>query len=124
MTALTPRDIADLKREIASSMHCALPGTVESFDPETQTVSVQPALKRGLFSLPVIRDVPVFFPGSKDQAVTWPVSAGDECLLIFADSDIDRWFDSGETEDPSSARQHSLPDAFAFVGFRRREAGA
>ena len=120
MTALTPRDIADLKREIASSMHCALPGTVTSFDPETQTVSVQPALKRGLFSLPVIRDVPVFFPGSKDQAVTWPVSAGDECLLIFADSDIDRWFDSGETEEPFSARQHSLPDAFAFVGFRSR----
>lgn len=120
MTALTPRDIADLKRELASSMHCALPGKVESFDPETQTVAVQPVLKRGLFSLPVIRDVPVFFPGSKDKAVTWPVSAGDECLLIFADSDIDRWFDSGETEESSSARQHSLPDAFAFVGFRSR----
>ena len=128
MTSLSPRDIADLKREIFSSLHCALPGFVVSFDPETQTAAVQPALKRTRgtgkgteqVELPVIRDVPVFFPGSRDSAITWPVSEGDECLLIFADTDIDSWFDSGDAEEPVSARQHSLPDAFAFIGFRSR----
>lgn len=129
MTSLSPRDIADLKREIFSSLHCALPGLVASFDPETQTAAVQPALRRTRSAgkgteqveLPVIRDVPVFFPGSRDSAITWPVSEGDECLLIFADTDIDSWFDSGDAEEPVSARQHSLPDAFAFVGFRSRQ---
>ena len=109
MTNLTPRDIADLKKEILSALRCALPGIVESFDPETQTASVRPALRKGSFPLPVIRDVPVFFPGSRDSAITWPISEGDGCLLVFADRD---------TEDPAGGRRHSLSDAFAFVGFR------
>ena len=32
-----------LKEEILSSLHCALPGTVQSFDPAAQTVSVSPS---------------------------------------------------------------------------------
>ena len=117
---LTPQDIAALKQEILSSLHCSMPGIVESFDPLTQTASVRPALKRGSFLLPVIHNIPVFFPGSRTSGITWPVAAGDECLLIFADFDIDRWFSSGEAGEPDSARLHDLPDAFAFVGFRSR----
>lgn len=120
MERVTPSDITALKREIFSSLHCAMPGIVESFDPETQTASVRPAVRNGSFSLPVIQDVPVFFPGTRASGITWPVSAGDECLLIFADFDIDRWFESGEAGEPASARRHALPDAFAFVGFRSR----
>lgn len=121
MEQLSLRDIAALKKEIFSSLHCALPGIVESFDPETQTASVRPALKRSAsVSLPVIPDVPVFFPGGAGSGITWPVTAGDECLLIFADFDIDRWFEAGEASEPDSARQHAVADAFAFVGFRSR----
>ena len=32
-----PSGIGALKKEILSALHCALPGTVEAFDPETQT---------------------------------------------------------------------------------------
>ncbi len=117
---LTPTEVLALKKEISASVHCALPGTVESFDASSQTACVRPALKQKGILLPVIPDVPVFFPGSRDSAVTWPVTAGDECLLVFADADIDRWFE-GEDEDPVSGRMHSLSDAFAFVGFRSRE---
>ena len=113
-------EITSLKKEIFSSLHCALPGTVEAFDPETRTVSVRPAVKQGGIPLPLIRDVPVFFPGSRDSALTFPVSPGDGCLLVFADSDMDRWFETGGAEEPASARQHDLPDAFAFVGFSSR----
>ena len=118
--SLTPQEVAALKREVLSSLHCAMPGIVESFDADTQTASVRPVLKRNGILLPLIRDVPVFFPGTRESAVTWPVSAGDECLLVFADFDIDRWFESGEAEEASSGRAHALPDAFAFVGFRSR----
>ena len=114
---LIPRDLAALKEEILSSLHCALPGTVESFDPETQTAVVRPLLKRKT-ELPLLRDVPVFFPGSRNSAVTWPVSAGDGCLVVFADTDMDRWFETGRAGEPASARKHDLSDAFAFVGFR------
>ena len=112
-----------LKQDILSSLHCALPGTVVSFDAESQTAVIQPAVSRVIpsavegslsFSMPLLRDVPVFMP------VSFEVNPGDVCLVIFADCDIDAWFETGEAEVPASDRMHSLSDGFAFVGFRTR----
>ncbi len=108
---LTPQDIAALKREILSSLHCALPGTVESFDADSQTAVIRPGVQK----MPLLRDVPVFMP------VSFEITAGNPCLVIFADCDIDAWLDGGDSEAPASGRKHALSDAFAFVGFRRRE---
>ncbi len=109
--SLTPAEVMALKKEILSSLHCALPGIVESFDDSSGTACIRLALS----GMPVLQDVPVF-AGNE-------VNAGDACLVIFTDCDVDRWFD-GEEGEPASGRMHSLSDAFAFVGFRRREAGA
>ena len=101
------------KEEIMSSIHCALPGTVVSFDEESQTAVIQPAVKSSSgIELPLLRDVPVFMP------VPFEVHEGDACLLVFADRDIDAWFETGEAEVPPSGRMHSLSDGFAFVGFK------
>ena len=105
-------EIRALKQDIMASMHCALPGTIVSFDVDTQTAVVQPAVKHrpvssrptegsGEISLPLLRDVPVFMP------VSFEVNEGDACLVIFADCDIDAWFESGEAEVPASNRMHS-----------------
>ena len=103
------------KEEIMSSIHCALPGTVVSFDEESQTAVIQPAVKSSSgIELPLLHDVPVFMP------VPFEVHEGDACLVVFADRDIDSWFETGETEVPPSGRMHSLSDGFAFVGFRPR----
>ena len=118
------------KEEIMSSIHCALPGIVESFDAESQTAVIRPAVKHRLVSsraersgaegspssvsLPLLRDVPVFMP------VPFEINEGDACLVIFADRNIDSWFETGEAEVPPSGRMHSLSDGFAFVGFRTR----
>ena len=117
---ISPEEREALKQDLLSSLHCALPGIVVSFDPEAQAAEIRPALKAGGRPFPLLRDVPVFFPGPRDSAVTWPVAPGEECLVILADADIDAWLDSGEPEEPRSARKHSLSDAFAFVGFRSR----
>ena len=114
-----PSGIRALKTEILSALHCALPGIVETFDPETRRADVRPALKRRtgvgtggeVCALPLLRDVPVFMP------VPFEVNPGDACLLVFADCDIDAWLETGEAEVPRSGRQHSLSDACAFVGF-------
>ena len=116
--SLTPEEMAALKKDIFSSLHCALPGIVQSYDANTQTVSVLPVLRNREITPPAIQNVPVFFPGTKSSGVTWPVSAGDECLVVFADMDIDRWFETGEAGETASGRRHDLSDAFAFVGFR------
>jgi hypothetical protein len=116
-------ELQALKRDILSSLHCALPGTVVSFDAESQTAVIQPAVSRVIpsavegslsFFMPLLRDVPVFMP------VSFEVNPGDVCLVIFADCDIDAWFETGEAEVPASDRMHSLSDGFAFVGFRTR----
>ena len=122
-----PATIQALKQDILSSLHCALPGTVVSFDAESQTAVIQPAVSRVIptvaegspssVSMPLLRDVPVFMP------VSFEVNPGDACLVIFADCDIDAWFEMGEAEVPASGRMHSLSDGFAFVGFRTRRSG-
>ena len=108
--SLSPQELLALKKEILSSLHCALPGIVESFDEDTGTAGIRLALS----GMPVLLDVPVF--------VCNEVNPGDACLVVFADCDIDNWFAGEDEADPVSGRLHSLSDAFAFVGFRRREA--
>ena len=118
----SPEVLAALKKDIMASMHCALPGIVESYNTETQTASVRPALRsragKDVVQLPLLTDVPVFIPGSEHG--NWTVEAGDSCLLIFSDACIDGWFETGSAALPPSGRQHDLSDAFAFVGFRPR----
>ena len=78
-----------LKQEIFHSLHCALPGNIISFDPETQTAIIQPAVKLGSLPYPVLTDVPVFMP------VPFEINPGDACLVVFSDVDIDftvGWF--------------------------------
>ena len=109
---LSPAERDALKRDFFSSLHCALPGNIVSFDPEKQTAEIQPAVKVGSMTYPVLSDVPVFMP------VPFEVNPGDACLVVFADIDIDNWLQTGEAFVPGSARRHSLSDGFAFVGFR------
>ena len=109
---LSPDEREALRKEIFASLHCALPGTVVSFDAERQTAVIQPAVKLGSMMFPLLGDVPVFMP------VSFDVHPGDACLVIFADIDIDAWFDTGVPQEPRSARKHSLSDGFAFVGFK------
>ena len=106
--SLSPQELLALKKEILSSLHCALPGMVESFDDASGTASVRLALS----GMPVLQDVPVF--------VCNEVNPGDLCLVVFADCDADAWLETGEAGEPASGRMHSLSDAFAFVGWRRR----
>ena len=110
--SLSPAERDALKRDFFSSLHCALPGKILSFDSETQTAEIQPAVKLGSLTYPPLFGVPVFMP------VPFDVNPGDACLVVFADIDIDAWMASGEAEEPLSARRHSLSDGFAFVGFR------
>ncbi|TDT01693.1 Gp138 family membrane-puncturing spike protein [Erwinia rhapontici] len=109
----------------SESIRVALPGTILSFDPDTVTCTVQPSIKgyendadgaQKSVSISVLVDVPVVFPRGGGCTLTFPVKAGDECLLIFADRCIDFWWQSGGEQEPVSQRMHHLADAFAIVG--------
>ncbi|ERT11311.1 phage baseplate assembly protein V [Photorhabdus temperata] len=112
-------------RSLSSQLRVAMPGIIQSFNAEAATCVVQPAIKSGIadpegkttsVSLPLLVDVPVIFPRGGGVTLTFPVKAGDECLVIFADRCIDFWWQSGGVQEPADQRQHDLSDAFAIVG--------
>lgn len=106
-------------------LHTCLPGVIVAFDPDKQTAQVQPAIQRiftekGAVNLPVCVDVPVQFPGGGDFFLTFPVKAGDECILWFSERAIDNWHMTGGTAPPAEYRLHDLSDGMAMVGLNNQ----
>lgn len=116
---------AQLAQAIMSAMRVSIPGIIQSFDPDAVTAVVQPAIK-GVeqdesgadvsVNIPLLVDVPVVFPRGGGCTLTFPVKAGDECLVIFADRCIDFWWQSGGIQEPVDERMHDLSDGFCIVG--------
>lgn len=111
----------------ARSIRVALPATVVSFNVTAQTVVVQPAITElartaGVIkpvALPQIQDVPISLPRAGGFGLTLPIQPGDECLLVFADTCLDAWWQSGAASGPQNQvanRRHHLSDAVALIG--------
>ncbi|WP_192072895.1 Gp138 family membrane-puncturing spike protein [Pantoea agglomerans] len=114
-----------LSDSIFSMLRVSMPGIIQSFDSIACTCTVQPAIsgqvadELGNFKsqpMPLLLDVPIVFPRGGGCTITFPVKAGDECLVIFSDRCIDFWWQNGGVQEPVDPRQHDLSDAFAFVG--------
>ncbi len=67
---------------------------------------------------PVLADVPVVVMSGGAGSLTFPIAAGDDCLILFNDRDIDNWFATGQALPLNSNRLHSLNDGIALVGIR------
>ena len=105
-------------RSALLNVHTCLPGIVESYDGGTQTCEVRPSIKRvftalGSNALPMCGQVPVVYPGG---ALTFDIVKGDECLILFSERCIDRWYADGGVQDAPIYRMHDLSDGFAVVG--------
>jgi len=111
--------------ERALDLHTCLPGQIVSFDDSAQTAKVQPTIRRifaqqGPVDLPELVDVPVAFPGGGNYQLTFPVAAGDECILVFSERAIDFWWQNGGVQLPAEYRTHDLSDAIAQVGLNSK----
>lgn len=110
---------------LKSNLRVAMPGIITAFDAASCTATVQPAIREVLadengnavhITLPELLDVPVVMPHAGSYSITLPVTAGDECLVIFADMCIDAWWQSGDVQNQMEQRRHDLSDAFAILG--------
>ena len=116
-----------------TAMWTAMPAVVVSFNASAQTIEAQVTVSVPIYdennqqqfmNIPLLRDVPVIFEGGGDYVMTFPVSAGDECLVVFGSRCIDSWWGQGANS-PTSVqppqadwRMHDLSDGFAIVGPR------
>lgn len=103
----------------------ALPAIVKSFNASALTVEAQPAITGRyidpagdvkIVNLPLLLDCPVVFPHGGGCSLTFPVKAGDECLIVFASRSIDNWWQNGGVQNPAEMRMHDLSDGFAICG--------
>lgn len=114
-------------RALQARLWTALPGIVSRFDAARMTVDVQPALNGRMrgpdgsvssIRMPTLLDCPVLWLGGGGATYTFPIAAGDECLVIFSARCIDTWWSSGGVQDVRDIRMHNLSDGFALVGVR------
>lgn len=116
------------KRDIFTSMNCINVGIIQSFDASNMTAQVSFAIKkvqsidenggRVIVERPILVQCPIVVLSGGDSYVSFPISAGDECILLFNDREIDRWWSTGSAQAPQSPRAHDSSDAFALVGVR------
>lgn len=120
--------LQNLKTDIFNTMNCVNVGIIQSFDSDDQTVSVEIALKRVksisddgtrvIEERPVLLKCPVVILFGGSTYITFPIAAGDECLVLFNDREIDNWWTNGGVNTPTTARAHDISDGFALVGVR------
>lgn len=128
---------------MVSRVWAAMPGIIQAVTHNGNTVEVQPAIngrvrqQDGTFEpiqLPKLVDVPICWQGGGGATWTFPIAAGDECLVVFASRCIDQWWANGWTapqgqdgadgkpvnvlNNPPEFRMHHISDGFALVGVR------
>jgi len=120
----TLRSLMDsLKVEIFNELNCHLLGTITEYNKNTQVASVQISSLRVLpdgsqVQYPLLTDCPVFVAGGTGGFLLFPIKVGDPCLVLFHDTDFDKWFTTGNVVAPNSSRTHSLSDGLVLPGFR------
>ena len=109
----------------SEALNCIKIGRIEKVDFSNQTVDVKILHKRidnntikenVLRDYPLLKQVPFVVLGGGSSNLTFPISVGDNCLLLFCDYEIDRWWDTGESLPANFERKHDISDAFAIVG--------
>jgi hypothetical protein len=103
-------------------VHTAMPGVIQSYDPDTQTCDVQPSFKRKFIGdnvavlLPVITNVPVCWPRAGNCFIHMPLKKDDNVLIVFSERNIGAWLKYGGVADPKDVRKHHLSDAVVIPG--------
>lgn len=128
--------LSDVIYKILSSwsidLHVALPGRVESYDNDAQTVDVKLGINAILTDddgepqqeeLPTLHDIPVVFPRAGDFFMSFPLSHGDYVLVVFCERPIDQWRSLAgspvpglEPVAPGLRSMHDLNGAVAIPG--------
>ena len=136
-TQLNYADTAMWKTAILNAvidLRVACPAIVVAFDPATQCVTAQVAMKELVRfangpkwqAIADIFKVPIVVPRAGGFSLTLPIQAGDEGLLVFSDQAFDLWWLNGGQQPPGinpplkqpqhEQRRHDITDCFFIPG--------
>ena len=106
---------------LRQNFHCVKIGIIQFYDTAKRTAQVQVSFRRLMWDntitdYPVLFDCPVFTLQGGAIGAQFPIVAKDECLILFADSDIDLWYQNGGAQVPNSSRSHDVSDCICLVG--------
>ena len=109
------------KSDIFATFHCIQIGKIEKVTPGEQTVEVtlqirRPAADGTSSAIPLLVDVPYMVLQGGGAYIDLPITAGDYCIVLFNDRDIDTWWSTANMADPATNRKHDLSDGIAIVG--------
>lgn len=107
-------------------LRTTMPAQVVAWNPERNSVDVQPVLQGAYldddnnvvdpYNLPIINDVQVQFFGAGDFWLTCEPTVDSYCVLSISDRCIEGWKKAGGIINPQKLRHHDKSDAFAYVG--------
>lgn len=110
------------------NMNAVQIGTIVNFDATKQLATVQVSLKqiisvdpngvKTLAEYPALGNVPCMTLFGGNAFLSMPIQAGDNCIVLFNDVEIDQWLVSGNGQTPITTRSHDISDAIAIVGIR------
>lgn len=119
-------------------LRSSIPGIVQSFDAATQTCTVRIAIQEVVLkpppatsqnpspgttqNIPVsvtiddLENVPIIMMRVPGWSITFPITQGTECLILFSDMCIDGWWQNSGVQSQFDRRRHDLSDAIALFG--------
>lgn len=106
-------------------VHTCTVARVQSYDSEKQVADLVPVMRRpynigegvhDFEDLPVLINVPVKHRRGAGFYEHFPLKKGDHVVVIFTDTSIAMWRETGDLADPDDLRRHSLGSAIAISG--------
>ncbi|MCI9658749.1 MAG: hypothetical protein HFI14_09070 [Lachnospiraceae bacterium] len=114
------QEIENVTMDVLKGIHTAMPGVIASFDPGSGRATIKPNGKYMSSSgkrmaYPQLSDVPVAFPicQSAGVGIAYPVKAGDSCIIIVSEVELDEWRSGAESE---GSLRFDLSSAMAVPG--------
>jgi len=92
------------------SLNCVKVGKIKTFYSDKQTADIQ------IDNYPQISGVPVKFICGADFSIQVPIKSGDDCIVLFCDTDLDNWVEGKGSAPAFPADKHGLNGAIALVG--------
>ena len=93
-------------------MNCVKVGKIKTFYSDKQTADIE------IDGYPQISDVPVHFISGANFSIQVPVEAGDDCIILFCDTDLDNWVQNGSGSPSFASDLHGLNGAVCLVGLK------